>query len=314
MPCLPCQAGGMLIRAMIRLFGIGCAVALCTAPRAQEGGIELFSGEFLFARGTRLSLSEIYSRKSGLASGTSSINDPLGTRREDWRTVLGLDHGLAEDWTVTALVPYVYREARIGPVTAQSSGLGDVAVLTKYRLFHDEWQAGGTGVALVGGIETPTGRTDVTDNGMLLDPRLQPGFGAWNPFMGVAWTYGTGRARFDTGVFYKLNTEGDQDFEAGDFFSARIRAGYRIWHSKYPGPTLGVGTGIQWRHESRSEQFDVALANSGSDLLAVELRTVFHPAPQWDMSLGAEVPVYRDYNGVQLEDQVRVQLSVAIRF
>ena len=93
-----------------------------------------------------------------------------------------------------------------------------------------------------------------------------------------------------------------------------MTAAYRIVHTKYPGPTLGVGAGLRWRHEGRAKQFGATLGSSGSDTLWIHARSVFHPRPQWDMVLGVDVPIYGDYNGVQLDDEIRIGLSVGLRF
>ena len=114
--------------------------------------------------------------------------------------------------------------------------------------------------------------------------------------------------------FYKLNTEGAQDFEKGDFFSLGVGGAYRFWHTKYPGPTASGKLGITWRHEGRAQLDGRGVTNSGFDQLLLRPGLSWHPKPGIDISLTVEVPVYQHYEGVQLGLDYRTFLAFGIRF
>lgn len=285
-----------------------------SAPRAQEGGIEIFAGETLFESGWRVSVTELYKPRRELFRGANEVADPLGREFLESRTVLGLDYGLDRGITLSALVPFVYRELETGGRELTASGLGDIALLGKYRLLGQEWQGGAFNWSALGGLEIPTGATDAREGGVRLPPMVQVGTGAWSPFAATSATLDLERARFDATVFYKVNTEGTQDFELGDFFSLTALASYRFLHFKYPGPTFAARGGLQWRHESRAHRAGVTLADSGTDELLLRVGLSSHPVPAMDLSLDARVPVYTDYNGTQLARGVELFLAVGLRF
>jgi hypothetical protein len=306
-------------RAAPRIATIAGVILLSLASaRAQEGGIELFAGETLFSEGWRLSLSEIYKRNDRLFAGSNTVTDPMDRLLEEHRIVTGIDYGLRHDFTLSALVPTVYREMRIrgagGSTISRSTGLGDIALLAKYRPFKTDWHRGSFNVAVIGGLELPTGSTSERDNGMRLGPTLQPGSGSWDPIVAVATTTGVDFWRFDTLLLYKANTEGSRDFAHGDFFSAELGAGYRFLHTQYPGPAASARVGVQYRHQEADEIDGTRQGSSGLDEITVRGGITVHPAPEWDIKLGIDVPVYHDVRGTQLVRDLRLALAFGIRF
>lgn len=296
-----------------------CALLLAgalAAPtlRAQTGGIEIFAGETLFEQGTRLSLSEFYLRRSTLYRGTGEVSDPLDRTREEFWTVLGGDYGIARNVTLSALVPVVYQRFRSTGPTLETTGLGDAALLGKYRLYQSEGRGTAFNWALIGGLELPTGRTDAAFAGMRLPAQLQIGSGAWNPFIATSATADAHRFRFDGTVFFKYNTEGTQDFDPGEFLAIDLSASWRFLQWKYPGPTVAFGFGVQWRQQGRAEQNGQTVFDSGGDQLMASFRLNTHPVPSMDLGLRADVPMYQDLNGVQLGRDLALLLTFGFRF
>lgn len=289
-------------------------LAFTDSTAAQEGGIEVFAAGTLFARGTRVSLSHIYKRSGTLHDGDDEISDPLDRVFKEHRAVLAVDHGIHSNLTVSALVPIVYKELESDAGDVDSAGLGDVALLAKYRFIKNDWKRGAFMLSAIGGLELPTGATGERDAGFRLPPELQPGRGAWNPFVGLSANVNLNRYRFDANAFYKLNTEGSQDFEKGDFFALELAAAYRFLHTKYPGPSASARIGLQWRHEGRSEQDGASLDNSGSDELRLRPGLGWHPKPNIDIALAVDIPLHQDFNGQQLGLDYRTFLAIGIRF
>jgi len=281
---------------------------------AQDGGIEVFAAGTLFASGTRVSLSHIYESKGSFMSGSSGTSDPLDQELVEQRAVLGIDHGLLPDLTLSALIPWVSKDLDSNAGGADSAGLGDVALLGKWRIHKRDWNRGARHVSLIGGIELPTGVTNERGGGSRLAPEMQPGAGAWNPFFGVSTNLNLDRLRFDAQAFYKFNTEGAQDHEKGDFFALSLDGAYRFYHAKYPGPSASAKLGLQWRYQGRSEEAGVSLANSGSDELRLRSGLSWHPLPNIDISFSVEIPLYQDFNGEQLGLDYRTFTAIGIRF
>ena len=301
---------------MVDPRGLWLAAVLCAAPclSAQEAGIELFTGETLYETGVRVSVLEVHREKRGLFRGSSEVADPLSRSFEDHRSVLALDYGLDRRATFTALVPYVDRVFESAGDRVSASGLGDIALIGKYRLYNEEGKAKSVSWSLVGGVETPTGSTSASHDGLRLAPFVQVGKGSWNPFLATSATYGTGRARFDATAFYKLNTEGAQGFEDGDFVSLSLSGAYRFLHYQYPGPTFGLRLGLQYRHAGRATLDGAADEDSGADELLFTPALSIHPIPRMDVVLGVQIPIYQHYQGAQLGRDVGLVFALGVRF
>lgn len=297
----------------VRLLPVLCLSAALPIS-AQDGGIEVFAAEPLFSSGTRVSLTHIYETKGSLYRGSNEISDPLDRERDEHRVVLGIDRGLKPDLTVSALVPYVVLDFESDAGDADSSDFGDVALLGKYRFYEENWPQSTFNVAFIGGVETPTGSTSESEGGSRLPPGLQPGSGSWDPFVALSSNLSQGRYRLDASAFYKLNTEGAQDFDRGNFFSLSLDGKYRFWHEQYPGPTAGVKLGLQYRYEGRAEQDGTNVANSGSSEIRGRTGFSWHPAANIDVSFNVEIPLYQDFNGEQLALDYRTFLALGIRF
>ncbi|MFT5081324.1 MAG: hypothetical protein ACI84E_001984, partial [Planctomycetota bacterium] len=208
---------------------------------AQDGGIEIFAGETIFAEGTRVSLTHIVkTNKEGLLPRSSEV-----TRFTERRTVLGINHGIARDWSLSALVPFVEREEDSSGEDRSSSGPGDVSLILKNRFHIRDWPRSAWHSAWIAGIEIPTGETDAKDGGSRLPPSLQPGSGSLDAFVGLASTLDLDLWRYDAVALYKQNSEGSQDFEEGDRLTLSLSGKYRFLHEKYPGPSASTTLGLK---------------------------------------------------------------------
>jgi len=303
-----------LQQSLFQALIIGLALGFGELSTAQQGGIEVFAGETLFEQGTRVSFSHILKRKGTLLQGSDEISDPLDRTRTENRYVVGLDHGIDRDLTLSALIPLVDRELDSMGSKSGSTGLGDVALLAKYRVHRKEWEQSAFYVSLVGGAEVPTGSTHHRSAGMRLAPSLQPGTGAVNPFLALAGTMSVGRARYDALTFYKVNGEGAQEFDPGDFFAVKASAGYRFLHKKYPGPSASAKLGLQWNHTDSASQYGSLLPNSGGEELLGTFGMGWHPVPQLDISLAVDVPLHQNLDGQQLGLDLRTFFAIGIRF
>ncbi len=299
------------------LFAGGLLAIVVASPRsaiAQEGGIEVFAAETLFSEGWRVSASWITKRRDRLFHGDSRTSDPQHRSLEEHRAVLGVDYGLLPELTLSLLVPSVYREARVGSRRLESFGLGDVAALGKFRLFKVDGRRRSFNLSLVGGLELPTGETRERDDGGRLDPTLQPGSGSWDPFAALTATGDLDLWRFDAHAFYKLNTEGAQDFREGDFFSFEVDAAYRFFYTEYPGPTASARVGLQWRQTGRSKQDGRTREDSGSHQLFLRPGLSYHPIPALDVSVSVDIPLYQYFHGRQLALDYRWFAAIGLRF
>jgi hypothetical protein len=291
-----------------------CLLVFAPGLAAQSGGIELFAGETLFAEGTRVSFTSLVEHSDSLRSGTSKVADPADLSFTERREVLGLDHGLHKDLTVSMLVPWVSKRFSSTAGALRADGLGDVALMTKWRFHQDLRELGTTHFSLVTGVEAPTGETREKQGGVRLPPGVQPGSGSWDPFAALVTTRSQGLWRLDGMLFHKLNRTGDQGLDRGDLTVVEGAVAYRFWHERYPGPTASARVGLQWRHEERDRVNGSKVLASGSEELLLRTGLGFHPTPAWDVSLSLDVPLRQDVRATQLTLDSRLKLAVGLRF
>jgi hypothetical protein len=303
-----------------RILGMGplkhlALIFALTAPgMAQDGGIEIFAGETIFTSGTRVSVTEVWKVKKGLFDGSSEISDPLNRRFEERRTVVGVNHGFARGWSISALLPFVERSLDSTGGDLSNSGLGDLSLILKRRFHVKDWLRSAWHSAWIFGVETPTGETGAKDAGARLDPSLQAGSGSWDPFLGLASTLDLDLWRFDFVALFKENGAGSQSFEEGDKLTLAISSKYRFLHEQYPGPSASATVGLKWSQTWHAEDHDTNVSNSGGEELLVKFAMGWHPRPDLDLGFSVDLPIHEDLNGQQLGLDNRLQLSLGWRF
>lgn len=285
---------------------------------AQEGGLDILDGETIWVEGAQLSLSEIYRRKATLYHGSDRATDPLDQALAESRTTASLNYGVLPELTLSALVPFVYRELRFDSPSGRESdtadGLGDVTLVAKYRVYKEDWHLGSLNWTVFAGGELPTGSTDERESGLTLPPKLQPGSGSWDAILATAGTFEVDRFKLNGVLLYERNGQGTRDFKFGDLLVAEVTAGYRLIVEKYPGPLLRADLGLQWRHEFAEEDGGDRAFDSGGDTLLLKPGVVYWVKPWWGVIVSAEIPVWRHLRGDQLGLDYGVFASVSYRF
>lgn len=301
-----------------RIASIAAALSCAVPAAAQQGGIELFAGETLFVGGTRLSATYLRQEGGGLLRSTSSTSSPDGLEVDRDVVVFGAMHGIRRGTDITLLVPVLRTDAAFGAPPARTEtdhvGLGDVSLTIRQRIYHDVWDRGAFATSVLVGTQAPTGEDDERRDGVLLPANLQAGSGSWDPFAGLATTFELDRLRIDANAFYLSPTEGTQQFEAGDVFSATLTVGYRALMTQYPGPTISTKLGVRYRREGRARQAGAALQGFGREEIALRAGATWHPIPNVDVVFTFELPVYQDVNELQPETDFRVIAGFGYRF
>ena len=107
-------------------------------------------------------------------------------QRQTQTGLLQLTRTIGERWQFTGVVSWVEQRFQ-AQNTIKAQGLGDLIVLGQYRLL-----GGGASLQALyvgAGVKLPTGKTNLTnDSGLLLNPDLQPGTGAWDGIFSLLYT------------------------------------------------------------------------------------------------------------------------------
>ncbi len=271
---------------------------------------------------------------------------------------LTYSYGLTNDLMVTLWLPYVRRTGiREVPhehgegdghdedhehVEVESlgspSGIGDLSLLGQYRFIND--RASRTEAALLLGFQAPTGETDETSHGELLEAEFQPGSGSWDGLFGVALTHRAGPWSYDGNVLYTLVTEGTQDTDLGDVFFYNAAISYRLTslagsapmfhgansheagddghghshpHAESSGAGLDLVLEVNGEWDAKQETAGVTDENSGGHTIYIApgLRYFYD---QWSSYFSFGIPVLTDVNGIQAEPDWRISAGSSLAF
>jgi hypothetical protein len=284
---------------------------------AQEGALDVLDGETLYEDGWLFTLGCERVEKRGLLDGHDHVSDPLDRRQIDEAAVLSAHYGLRHDLQLSLIAPWVRRALELddpaGPDRFASSGFGDLTLAAKWRIQRWDGPGFATNLAILGGLELPTGSDDARDHGARLAPDLQPGSGSWDPFLGAGITHEPGRWRFNAFGLYKRQGMGGHDFKHGDQAFFELAAGNRFWLEPYPGPFMRLDAVLRCRHEWKDVDGGNAVGGSGGDQLTAGVNWAFRPRPTLDLQVSVEVPVYESVEGTQLAEDWSLFIAIGVR-
>ena len=291
-----------LVAAFLALWG-GAPPASAQQPVNSATGVALFPGGSVVR-------SRVEMRSLSRDDGTKDV--------EVVRVPTTLSYGATPDLTLGATIPYVRKE-----ITAWSGGdksettvdgLADIFLTAKYRYFERNYHGGSTQLAILGGVKVPTGSTDARDGrGALLPMPDQLGSGSVDVVAAL-----TATSVFDynwathASVLYRKNTEGDRDFQFGDFLNYNLAISRMVYHEPYPGPEVFLGLELNGEYSARNELKGDDLPNSGGNRVFLSPTLVAFLSPNWTLEASVQVPVFQNLNGNGLEEDVR--FVVGFRF
>jgi hypothetical protein len=265
-------------------------------------------------------------------------------------------YGVTDNLTLSLRLPFItrtgLREGHVHggvpeiDVLGDSAGIGDVSLLSQYRFFYD--RSTQTQLALLAGLRLPTGDTGVrAASGELFETEFQPGSGAWEGSLGLAFTKRIGALSFDANVLYVLATEGAQDTKLGDRLQYNMALSYRLtgalagpghMHAGLPepmyhggpkahhghshahekeaspkGPALDLVLELNGEWHDRQKIAGVTDPNSGGTVvfLSPGLRLSYE---QWSGFASFGVPVISELNGLQAEPDWRLLTGISVNF
>lgn len=199
--------------------------------------------------------------------------------------------------------PFVVKQGRVGGSIVDAEGPGDLAIGAKWRFYRQDEILESFQLAVVGGVELPTGVHDETENGSRLPPMLQPGWGSTDWFAAFVLTSRTDRTEIDAELLYRVNTEKD-GFEFGDVIRGNVAFSFRLTPEEFP--ETGVPDQInlvaellsQW--QDRHEAAGVKVRDSGGfqSFLAAGLQYL-PPAGTSLYEIQIQLPLFTRLHGDQ---------------
>lgn len=257
-----------------------------------------------------------------------------------------LGWNFAERFGVSANLPlvhlsYRFSELRNGvtPAVRDGSdfGIGDLALVGRWRLFESSDMEWGTSVNLLGGIKLPTGNTgrleeleqSIDQYEAIVGPGHQHdalgtivsgihlhditlGSGSVDGVMGVAGTLRWKRAFLNLQAQYYLRTEGAGDYRFGDEFIASGGPGVFLWlHRNY---TVSLQLAGSYDTRGAEEFRGRESVHTGATVSYLGPQLGFTWKSRLSALAGADLPVMATARGFQNVPDYRINATLTWRF
>lgn len=186
-------------------------------------------------------------------------------------------------------------------------GFSNAVLSAKYAVFTTE---NGLELTLGAGAKVPVSRKVFRDEyGVPYPQEIQPSTGAYG-FVGQLFFHYGFREHWKLIVLnrYEINGYNPEDYRFGDTWIASVFIGWTF--AKH-----WTGT-VQFRNEYRREdwQGDIKYLMTGGNVMFLSPQLSYTFKPRITLSLNGDVPVYRNYNGIQLGPKYAVGISLVKDF
>jgi hypothetical protein len=282
-------------------------------------------------KGAGLRIAQRYTLLDSVYSGTDDVSNP-GVKERYWATDVAGFYSVNDRLLVLVNAPIRKTdgdgELTDGPngvperedSTGGASGLGDVSVLARYRLFGRHTIDSSTLVAGVLGVKLPTGSTDQhNDQGEYLDSHLQLGTGSTDALFGVSVDHAIDRFSMSCNVLIALTGDGEtghQSHQFGNSVNWDVTTKYRI----SPAVTgesddaWFVSFGLNGDLRDHEHLGGDRVADSGGHTVYVTPGVQFVLEEKWVFEATYQYAVYHDLNETQLGEDYRIFGSATYLF
>lgn len=286
------------------------AMALLLPEAVEAFPINAPNARTLFGGFTLGSVRLRVTREATLKEGTETVTDAKDQAVTTFEEDLTLVYGGTRNLTLGVTLPILQRRLRFDDAagerrTITADGPGDLTLVGAYRFFRRDIERGTDQFSFLGGLKLPSGATDIEDSNLprlqggterRLPPSLQLGSGSVDGIVGLAAFINRDRLSFYGDVQGKLNTEGAQDFRAGNQLHYDLSAD----HVLLPGRNMFLILELNGVFKARAEQNDRAVRDSGGHVLFISPGIQYLPIPPLILEAGVQIPIFRDLNGHQL--------------
>lgn len=253
-------------------------------------------------------------------------------------SALGAAYGVTDRLTVSAEVPYVFRDdlregehshadgiatnevIQLGDV----SGIGDLSLLARYRVTGRV----GPGFALIGGLKLPTGATHQRSiEGERLETEHQPGTGSVDPVFGAAAGTRLGSLQLDGSLLYQISGKGAQDTRLGDRMQGGIALSHRFGSAEHHHDDHGMGehhhhetgswdafAGLTLEWEGRQRVDGEIEEESGGTAVWLTPGVRYNSSTRISIAAGLGVPLWQDIRPSHPDNGLRGIVSLGAAF
>lgn len=239
---------------------------------------------------------------------------------------LDIAYGLTDDLTIGINLPYIERhDIRAAAynngegaveIAGAAKGQGDASLFGQYRFYHST----ALDFAVMGGVMAPTGSTSERENGgALFEADHQPGWGAWDPFLGLSCNYSWGMTGVSANILYTFETEGTQNSDVGEVVNYNVALSRRFFaaeeHHHHDDEHEQVESLLEYADvilelngdlRDKSSIDGVKNFNHGGHLLYLSPGVKLGLGHHWTVYASAGVPILNGLYGIQSEPDYRI--------
>lgn len=240
-------------------------------------------------------------------------NDPTDKDRkiEIWMFPVTFVYGVTEKLAFLLTAPYIDKKQKSTSAgvrsTISDSGIGDITIMSKYRIWSKDLPGEAQRFSLVGGLELPTGDDKA---------QLKLGSGSVDPITGILFTKQSLSQEFDVDLTYQFNTEA-KNFEFGDILKYNLAYQKRIWPRILPEKGIysqfNLVLELNGEYAQKDKSNENIVKDSGGNTLflspGIQLAT-----KRWVLETSVQLPIIQDLNGSQLETDYTVVTSLRLTF
>lgn len=196
---------------------------------------------------------------------------------------------------VFAFVPYSFNSMNGTEQKIKTNGLGDVTLLSNFMLlntgeskttkFKHTLMAGG-------GIKLPTGKNNLEDGGLLVNPNFQLGTGSVDFLFSTVYTIRYQKVGFNTEAGYKINTRNNNDYLFGNQFN--LSGQFFYWQNVKAFSFL-PNAGLHYETAQKHKAGNIQQPNTGGSavLFTTGIETYFK---NFSLGVNYKHPLTQNYN------------------
>ncbi len=228
-----------------------------------------------------------------------------GTERQLklWKSITALGYGVNEKLAVFAVVPLIDKDVKFGGFSDSDSGLADMKVFARYRLYRKDGRGQTTRIGAFAGLNLPTGKFG------------QTGDGSTDVWGGLVMTHASTRWSYDGQLKYTSNGT-HNGFTRGDSRSANLALQYRINRPHKNVQMNGfLYTVLEGEivYAERDRLGGVKNVNSGGTTAFIT-PGVQYATKRWIGEAAVKIPVVKDLHGTALQPGATIILSSRFNF
>ncbi|MFB3075372.1 MAG: hypothetical protein ACE1Z6_09390 [Candidatus Methylomirabilales bacterium] len=227
-----------------------------------------------------------------------------GKELKVWTAPAIFSYALVTDATLNLVVPYQRRHLETPEGDFDADGIGDITLFGKYTFYRRDLPFGRDQLAVIGGLELPSGSTS-KGPGLKEKPSLQLGSGGVDGIVGIA--AGTTRSWYsiEGAVRGKINSEA-KDFKFGNVLLYDLYLAYQTY-PEWPTPLGQLNLSVEFNGRTFADNEREGIErNTGGTVLFISPGIQYIVTGNLLFETGVQIPIVKDFPSGRLEPDYTV--------